>query len=68
MLSCTVSPLQRSLFVQQQHLIFPDIPCPHENLWAQLNSTQREAVIEVLARLITQTAHPDTRREENIDD
>lgn len=68
MLSGTVSPLQRRVTVQQRHLAFLDIPCPHENLWAQLDNEQRAAVIEVLARLIAQTALPDTDREENSHD
>jgi len=42
--------------MQQLHLPFPEIPLPHPNLWAQLNDKQREAVVEVLARLIVQTA------------
>ena len=54
--------------MQQQHLVFPDIPCPHEAVWAQLDNAQRVAVIEVLARLIAQTALPDNKTEENIDD
>jgi hypothetical protein len=45
--------------VQQQSLLFPDIPSPHETVWAQLNPTQRAAVIEMLARLIAQSARPD---------
>ena len=53
--------------MQQQDLIFPDIPCPHKDLWMQLSSEQREAVIEVLARLITQTAHHEIDEEENTD-
>ena len=54
--------------MQQRHLAFLDIPCPHEHVWAQLDSEQREAVIEVLARLIAQSARPETNREENIDE
>ncbi len=53
--------------MKQQDLIFPDIPCPHENLWTQLNNEQRKAAIEVLARLIAQTLHPETNEEENTD-
>jgi hypothetical protein len=48
--------------------MFLDIPCPHEAVWAQLNDEQRAATIEVLARLIAQTALPDDKIEENIDD
>lgn len=54
--------------MQQRHLAFLDIPCPHEAVWAQLNDEQRTAVAEVLARLIAQTAVPDNNTEENIDD
>jgi hypothetical protein len=68
MLSCNVAPLQRRVTVQQQHLMFLDIPCPHEAVWAQLNDEQRAATIEVLARLIAQTALPDEKIEENTDD
>ncbi|MGD8914396.1 MAG: hypothetical protein PVJ68_16900 [Candidatus Thiodiazotropha sp.] len=53
--------------MQQQHLMFPDIPCPHEAVWVQLDNAQRGAVIEMLARLIVQTALPDDKTEENID-
>lgn len=54
--------------MQQRHLMFLDIPCPHEAVWAQLNDEQREAAVEVLARLIAQTALPDDKIEENTDD
>jgi hypothetical protein len=54
--------------VQQQHLVFPDIPCPYEAVWIQLDNEQRAAVVEILARLIAQTASPDDRTEENTDD
>jgi hypothetical protein len=54
--------------VQQRHLAFLDIPCPHEAVWAQLSDEQREAAVDVLARLIVQTALPDNRIEENIDE
>jgi hypothetical protein len=68
MLYGNVSSPQRRVTVQQQHLMFPDIPCPHEAVWAQLDKAQRVAVVEVLARLIAQTALPDDKTEENIDD
>jgi hypothetical protein len=48
--------------------MFLDIPCPHEAVWAQLNDEQRAAAVEVLARLIVQTALPDDKIEENTDD
>jgi hypothetical protein len=53
--------------MEQQDLIFPDIPCPHKNLWTQLDNKPREAAIEVLARLIAQTLHPEINEEENND-
>ena len=68
MLSCNVSPPHRRVTVQRRHLMFLDIPCPHETVWAQLNDEQREAAVEVLARLIAQTALPDDKIEENTDD
>ena len=54
--------------MQQQHLMFPDNSCPHEAVWAQLDKEQRVAVVEVLARLIAQTALPDDKTKENFDD
>ena len=39
----------------QQHLPFPETPCPHEAVWAQLNDEQQQLVIAVLARLIAAT-------------
>jgi hypothetical protein len=54
--------------VQQRHLAFLDTPCPHEAVWAQLSDEQREAAVDVLARLIAQTARPDDKTEEHIDD
>ena len=68
MLSCNVSPPQRRVTVQQRHLMFLDIPCPHEAVWEQLDNEQRAAAVEVLARLIAQTALPDDKIEENIND
>ncbi len=68
MLLCNVSPPQRRIAVQQRHLVFLDIPCPHEAVWAQLDNEQQDAVIDVLARLIAQTAIPDDQKEERIDD
>ena len=54
--------------MQQRHLMFLDIPCPHEAVWEQLDNEQRAAAVEVLARLIAQTALPDDKIEENIND
>jgi hypothetical protein len=54
--------------VQQRPLMFLDIPCPHEAVWAQLNDEQRAAVVEVLARLMAQTALPEAPLEDNEDD
>jgi hypothetical protein len=68
MLSGNVSPPQRRVTVQQRPLMFLDIPCPHEAVWAQLNDAQRAAVVDLLARLIAQTALPQTPVEENEDD
>ena len=68
MLFDNVSLRQRSAAVQQRHLMFLDIPCPHEAVWTQLNDEQRDAVVEVLARLISQTAMPQTPMVESSDD
>jgi len=68
MLYCNVSPPQRRVTVQQQHLMFPDIPCPHKAVWIQLDNEQRAAAVEILARLIAQTELLDDKTEENIDD
>ena len=54
--------------MQQRHLMFLDIPCPHEAVWTQLNDEQRDAVVEALARLIAQTVMPQTLMEESSDD
>lgn len=54
--------------MQQRHLMFLDIPCPHEAVWMQLDEEQRMAVVEVLARLIVQTAIPQAQSEGNNDD
>jgi hypothetical protein len=48
--------------------MFLDIPCPHEALWTHLSDAQRLAVVDVLARLIAQTAMPPAAKEENSDD
>ena len=53
--------------MQQQHLAFSDIPCPHENVWAPLNNERRKTIVEVLARLIAQAALHDTDGEDNTD-
>ena len=54
--------------MQQRHLMFLDIPCPHEAVWAQLSDEQRKAVVESLARLMAQTAMPQFSTKENDDD
>ena len=54
--------------MQQRPLMFFDIPCPHEAVWTQLNDEQRLAVVDVLARLMVQTAMPRITKEENSDD
>ncbi len=68
MLWDNVSPPQRRVTVQQRLLMFLDIPCPHEAVWTQLNDEQRAAVVDVLARLMAQTALPETPLEDNEDD
>ena len=54
--------------MQQRHLVFLDILCPHEAVWAQLDNEQQDAVIDVLARLIAHTARTDDQKEERTDD
>ena len=54
--------------MQQQHLIFLDIPSPHEAVWTQLDNQQRAAAIDLLARLMTQIELPDVSMEENYDE
>ena len=54
--------------MQQRHLMFLDIPCPHEAVWTQLNDEQRDTVVEALTRLIALTAIPQTPVEESSDD
>jgi Mg-chelatase subunit ChlI len=58
MLFSNVSSPQRRVIVQQQHLMFPDIPSPHDAVWAQLDNEQRAAIVEVLARLLVQMKLP----------
>ena len=68
MLFDNVSPPLRRVTVQQQHLIFLDIPSPHEAVWTQLDNQQRAAAIDLLARLMTQIDLPDVSMEENHDE
>jgi hypothetical protein len=69
MLFSNVSSPQRRVIVQQQHLVFPDIPSPpHDAVWAQLDNEQRAAVVEVLARLLVQMKLPHEALKEITDD
>jgi hypothetical protein len=68
MLFSNVSSPQRRVIVQQQHLMFPDIPGPHDAVWAQLDNEQRAAVVEVLARLLVQMKLPHEALKEITDD
>lgn len=54
--------------MQQRHLIFLDLPCPQKDVWAQLDDAQRQAVVEILARLIARSACPERKQEERIDE
>ena len=54
--------------MQQQHRVFPDIPSPHDAVWAQLDNEQRAAVVEVLARLLVQMKLPHEALKEITDD
>ncbi len=68
MLFCNVLLTQRRVTVEQKHLQFPEVPCLHKTLWAQLDNEQRALAIEVLARLIAQTQRPAQKSEENSDE
>ncbi len=54
--------------MQQQPLIFLDIPSPHEAVWTQLDNQQRSAAIDLLARLIAQIDLLEASMEENHDE
>ena len=47
--------------------LFPQIPLPHEEVWEQLSETDRSALLEALAQLMTKAAAAPTE-EENGDD
>ena len=40
----------------QLHLNFPQLPLPHEEVWAQLSDADRAAALKALAHLITKAA------------
>ena len=40
----------------QLHLNFPQLPLPHEEVWAQLSDADRAAALQALAELITKAA------------
>ncbi len=50
----------------QLHLNFPQLPLPHEEVWAQLNDADRAAALQALAQLITKAAR-DVEPEANDD-
>ncbi|MGB5641405.1 MAG: hypothetical protein WBM63_20040 [Sedimenticolaceae bacterium] len=40
----------------QLNLNFPQLPLPHEEVWAQLSDADRAAALQALAQLITKAA------------
>ena len=40
----------------QLHLNFPQLPLPHQEVWAQLSDADRAAALQALAQLITKAA------------
>ena len=50
--------------MRQQPLKFIDIPLPETCLWEQLDDEPRQAVIETLARLLSQAIQADPPQEE----
>lgn len=52
----------------QLNLTFLEIPNPSAMVWETLSEEQRAAVLEVLARLIAQTAQPNLSKEGDNDD
>ena len=40
----------------QLNLNFPQLPLPHEEVWAQLSNADRAAALQALAQLITKVA------------
>ena len=50
----------------QLHLNFPQLPLPHEEVWAQLSDADRAAALQALAELITKAAL-DVEQEANDD-
>jgi hypothetical protein len=40
----------------QLHLNFPQLPLPHEAVWAQLSDADRAAALQALAELIAKAA------------
>ena len=40
----------------QLNLNFPQLPLPHEEVWAQLSDADRAAVLQALAELIAKAA------------
>ena len=50
----------------QLHLNFPQLPLPHEEVWAQLSDAERAAALQALAQLIAKAAL-DVEQEANDD-
>lgn len=42
--------------MSQLHLSFPDLSLPESRLWEQFDQTQKQILIEMLARLMVQAA------------
>ncbi len=52
----------------QLNLAFLEIPTPNTLVWETLDEEQRHAALELLAKLIAQTAEPETKAEGRDDD
>jgi hypothetical protein len=57
----------RRTTIVQRNLNFAELPIPEAQVWETLENEQKAVAIEVLARLIAQTADPRPKQEEDHD-